>query len=160
MLEGVPGRLERVRNTKGVSVFIDYAHTPDALKKVLEMLNRLKQGRLILIFGCGGDRDTAKRPIMGNIASRLADFTIITSDNPRSEDPKKIIQEIRGGFSGNSFNIIEDRKKAIFEGIKLAGKDDVLLVAGKGHEDYQIIGNQAFYFSDKEVIEESLNVEG
>ncbi len=157
-LEGVPGRVERVRNEKGIFIFIDYAHTPDALKKVMEMLNRLKQGRLIVIFGCGGDRDTSKRPIMGEIASRHADFTIITSDNPRSEDPKKIIEDIKTGFHGSSFKIIEDRRDAILEGITMAREKDVLLVAGKGHEDYQIIGNNIYHFSDREVIEESLNV--
>lgn len=101
-LQGVPGRLERVDNDKGASMFVDYAHTPDALKKVLEMLNRLKEGRLILVFGCGGDRDKAKRPVMGEIASRLADLTIITSDNPRSEEPSAIIDDIKKGFAGNS----------------------------------------------------------
>jgi UDP-N-acetylmuramoyl-L-alanyl-D-glutamate--2,6-diaminopimelate ligase len=157
-LEGVPGRVERIGNEKGIYIFVDYAHTPDALNKVLEMLNRLKRGRLILIFGCGGNRDTAKRPIMGNIASRLADFAIITSDNPRNEDPKRIIEDIKKGFNGNTFKTIENRKEAIDEGIKMARENDVLLVAGKGHEDYQIIGDKICHFSDREVIEESLNV--
>ncbi|OPX98676.1 MAG: UDP-N-acetylmuramoyl-L-alanyl-D-glutamate--2,6-diaminopimelate ligase [Syntrophorhabdus sp. PtaB.Bin006] len=157
-LGGVPGRLERVMNEDGASIFVDYAHTPDALKKVLEMLNRLKEGRLILVFGCGGDRDRTKRPVMGDIASRMADVTIITSDNPRSEDPKSIIREVAQGFQGNSFKVIENRRDAICEGVKLARENDVLLVAGKGHEDYQIIGDKVFHFSDREVIEEYLNV--
>jgi UDP-N-acetylmuramoyl-L-alanyl-D-glutamate--2,6-diaminopimelate ligase len=157
-LEGVPGRLERVKNEKGVSIFIDYAHTPDALKKVLEMLNSVKKGKLTVIFGCGGDRDKEKRPIMGNIASHLADYAIITSDNPRSEDPMKIIEDIKKGFDGNTFRIVENRKDAIFEGIKTIKKDDVLLIAGKGHEDYQIIGDKVFHFSDREVVEEFLDV--
>jgi UDP-N-acetylmuramoyl-L-alanyl-D-glutamate--2,6-diaminopimelate ligase len=157
-LEGVPGRLERVRNDKGLSIFVDYAHTPDALEKVLVMLNRLKQGRLIVIFGCGGDRDPAKRPIMGEIASRLADFSIITSDNPRSEDPGKIIGQIRGGFLGNSFKMVENRRDAINEGLIMAGAKDIILVAGKGHEDYQIVGDKVLHFSDRETVEESLNV--
>ncbi|MBP1733805.1 MAG: UDP-N-acetylmuramoyl-L-alanyl-D-glutamate--2,6-diaminopimelate ligase [Deltaproteobacteria bacterium] len=157
-LHGVPGRLERVRNEKGSAIFVDYAHTPDALKKVLEMLNRLKEGRLILVFGCGGDRDRTKRPVMGEIASRFADLTIITSDNPRSEEPAAIIDDIKKGFSGNSVKAIENRREAIYEGVRTANENDVLLVAGKGHEDYQIIGSKVFQFSDREVIEESLNV--
>jgi UDP-N-acetylmuramoyl-L-alanyl-D-glutamate--2,6-diaminopimelate ligase len=157
-LHGVPGRLEPVRNEKGLAIFVDYAHTPDALKKVLEMLNRLKEGRLILIFGCGGDRDRSKRSVMGGIASQLADLTIITSDNPRSEEPASIIEDIKKGFRGNSFKTIENRRDAIYEGVKTANKNDVLLVAGKGHEDYQIVGSKVFQFSDREVIEEALNV--
>lgn len=157
-LEGVPGRLERVENKKGVSIFIDYAHTPDALKKVLEMLNALKKGRLTVIFGCGGDRDRAKRPVMGNIASHYADYAFITSDNPRSENPVQIIDDITKGFVGNGCRVVENRKDAIFEGLKMAKKDDVLLIAGKGHEDYQIIGDKSFHFSDREVVEELLHV--
>jgi UDP-N-acetylmuramoyl-L-alanyl-D-glutamate--2,6-diaminopimelate ligase len=157
-LRGVPGRLEPVRNENGPATFVDYAHTPDALKKVLEMLNRLKSGRLILVFGCGGDRDRSKRPVMGEIASRLADLTIVTSDNPRSEDPALIIEDIAKGFTGNSYKAIENRRDAIYEAVRMANENDVLLVAGKGHEDYQIIGNKVFQFSDREVVEESLNV--
>ncbi len=159
-LGGVPGRLERVANERGISAFVDYAHTPDALRKVLDLLNRLKKGRLIVVFGCGGDRDRSKRPVMGNIASRLADVTIVTSDNPRNEEPGQIIEEIRRGFNGSvgPVRIIEDRREAISEGIRMAQEDDVLLVAGKGHEDYQIIGNRTLHFSDRETIEESLNV--
>jgi UDP-N-acetylmuramoyl-L-alanyl-D-glutamate--2,6-diaminopimelate ligase len=122
------------------------------------MLNRLKEGRLILIFGCGGDRDRSKRSVMGGIASQLADLTIITSDNPRSEEPASIIEDIKKGFRGNSFKTIENRRDAIYEGVKTANKNDVLLVAGKGHEDYQIVGSKVFQFSDREVIEEALNV--
>lgn len=155
-LQGVPGRLERIKNNRGMSIFVDYAHTPDALKKVLEMINRLKEGRLILVFGCGGDRDKTKRPVMGEIASNMADLTIITSDNPRSEEPFAIIEDIKKGFSSNSFKVIENRRDAIYEAVQIAKKNDVLLVAGKGHEDYQIIGNKVFQFSDREVIEESL----
>ncbi len=155
-LQGVPGRLERIKNNKGMSIFVDYAHTPDALKKVMEMLNRLKEGRLILVFGCGGDRDRTKRPVMGEIASNMADLTIITSDNPRSEEPFAIIEDIKKGFSGNSFKVIENRRDAIYEAVQIAKENDVLLVAGKGHEDYQIIGSKVFQFSDREVIEESL----
>jgi len=157
-LSGVPGRTERVKSKKGINAFVDYAHTPDALKNVLETLNRLKTGRLIVVFGCGGDRDKAKRPIMGNIASRLADFSIITSDNPRSEVPSEIISEIINGFEGKHYKIVENRKEAIFEGLRISRENDVLLVAGKGHEDYQIIGQEVFHFSDKEVLEEFIDV--
>ncbi len=157
-LEGVPGRLERVKNEKNISIFIDYAHTPDALKKVLEMLTSLKKGRLFVVFGCGGDRDKAKRPVMGNIASQYADYSIITSDNTRSEAPLKIIEDIKEGFRGNSYKVVENRKDAIFTGIQMAKEHDVLLIAGKGHEDYQIIGDSVFHFSDREVVEECLNV--
>ena len=157
-LRGVPGRLERIENGRGLSVFVDYAHTPDALRKTLETLKRLCAGRLIVIFGCGGDRDKTKRPVMGRIASEVADFTIITSDNPRSEDPLSIIAEIRQGFVGNAYRVIENRREAIGEAIRMATANDVLLVAGKGHEDYQIIGTEVFHFSDREVIEEWLNV--
>jgi UDP-N-acetylmuramoyl-L-alanyl-D-glutamate--2,6-diaminopimelate ligase len=157
-LEGVPGRLERVKTEKEIPVFVDYAHTPDALKKVLEMLNSLKKGRLIVVFGCGGDRDKAKRPVMGNIASNYADYAIITSDNPRSEDPLKIIEDIKKGFDGNSYKVVENRRDAISKGIRMQGSNDVLLIAGKGHEDYQIIGDTVFHFSDREVVEELIGV--
>jgi UDP-N-acetylmuramoyl-L-alanyl-D-glutamate--2,6-diaminopimelate ligase len=158
-LKGVPGRLERVKSDVGRALFIDYAHTPDALQKVLEMLRRLKgKGRLIVLFGCGGDRDREKRPIMGRIASQLADFTIITSDNPRSEDPAAIIAEVRAGFPGNALCVVEDRKQAIAEGVRMTGEGDILLIAGKGHENYQIVGTEIHHFSDREVIEEVLGV--
>jgi UDP-N-acetylmuramoyl-L-alanyl-D-glutamate--2,6-diaminopimelate ligase len=157
-LSGVPGRLERVVNGKGISVFVDYAHTPDALEKVLELLGRLKKGRLIVIFGCGGDRDKTKRPMMGKIASSLADYSIVTSDNPRKEKPGMIINDITAGFDGGSFMAIEDRKAAIYEGIRMARENDVVLIAGKGHEDYQIIGDQRFHFSDRETAEGFLDV--
>jgi UDP-N-acetylmuramoyl-L-alanyl-D-glutamate--2,6-diaminopimelate ligase len=157
-LGGVPGRLERVRNGRNLSIFIDYAHTPDALNNVLTLLKHLKKGQLIVVFGCGGDRDTAKRPVMGSIATNYADLAIITSDNPRSENPLRIIEDIKKGMNGKPYRVIENRKEAIFEAVNLAGENDVLLVAGKGHEDYQIIGTNKYHFSDREVIEEALNV--
>ena len=157
-LKGVPGRLERIENGRGIPIFVDYAHTPDALRKTLETLKRLCKGRVIVLFGCGGDRDRTKRPLMGRIASGLADFSIITSDNPRSEDPLGIIEEIRQGFVGDAYRIVENRREAIGEAIGMATANDVLLVAGKGHEDYQIIGTEVHHFSDREVIEEWLHV--
>jgi UDP-N-acetylmuramoyl-L-alanyl-D-glutamate--2,6-diaminopimelate ligase len=157
-LPGVPGRLERVVNDRGFHVFVDYAHTPDALEKTMETLNRLRSGRLIVVFGCGGNRDRTKRPVMGRVASQLADFTIVTSDNPRDEEPRSIIEEIKTGITGNAFKTIENRRTAITEALAMAREKDVVLVAGKGHEDYQIIGKVIYPFSDRTVIEESLRV--
>lgn len=156
-LAGVPGRLERVINSRGVHIFIDYAHTPDALEKTLKTVNNFKTGRVFLVFGCGGDRDRAKRPIMGGIASEMADFTVVTSDNPRTEDPKTIIEGIVPGFKRGAFKVVEDRREAIAETIRMARAEDIIVVAGKGHEDYQIIGETKYHFSDREVIEECLS---
>jgi UDP-N-acetylmuramoyl-L-alanyl-D-glutamate--2,6-diaminopimelate ligase len=157
-MTGVPGRLERVGGEPGPAVFVDYAHTPDALKKVTDILNRLKKGRLIVVFGCGGDRDRAKRPIMGRIASEAADFTVVTADNPRTEDPKAIIGDIVAGLTGVSYRIEPDRREAIFQAVTMAGPDDLVLIAGKGHEDYQIVGSDTLHFSDREVAVEALRV--
>ena len=158
VLDGVPGRLERVRSTNGVFIFVDYAHTPDALERVLTILGDLKRGRLIVVFGCGGDRDREKRPIMGRLAAKHADIPIVTSDNPRSEDPLSIIDEITAGMEGEVFEVIADRREAIFRAVGMAKEGDILLVAGKGHEDYQVVGETVFHFSDKEVIREALGV--
>jgi len=158
-LAGVPGRLERVANDRGLHIFVDYAHTPDALKKTLETLNHVKPGRLIVVFGCGGERDRAKRPVMGRIASELADMVIVTSDNPRGEEPVAIIEEIKEGLSSATpFSTLENRKEAIAEGLRLAHEGDTVLIAGKGHEDYQIIKGVKYRFSDREAIEECLRV--
>jgi UDP-N-acetylmuramoyl-L-alanyl-D-glutamate--2,6-diaminopimelate ligase len=159
-LPGVPGRLERVANDRKIHVFVDYAHTPDALKKTIETLNRVRSGRLIVVFGCGGDRDRTKRPIMGRIVTEAADFAVITSDNPRTEDPFSIIKEITSGIAGNAFGTIENRRTAIAEAISMAKEDDVVLIAGKGHENYQIIGTTIHPFSDRAVLEEYLHVAG
>jgi UDP-N-acetylmuramoyl-L-alanyl-D-glutamate--2,6-diaminopimelate ligase len=156
-LAGVPGRLERVINARGFHIFIDYAHTPDALEKTLKTVNNFRTNRVLLVFGCGGDRDKAKRPIMGSIASQNADFTIVTSDNPRTEEPKTIIEEVLPGLEGGSFRVVEDRREAIAEILRMARPEDIIVVAGKGHEDYQIIGDTKYHFSDREVIEECLS---
>ncbi len=160
----IPGRLEKVIKNK--NYFVDYAHTPDALENVLKTLNKIKgKNRIITVFGCGGDRDKLKRPIMGYIAAKYSDFVVITSDNPRGEDPFLIIEDILKGVEKaikenlimeNNYRIIPDRKDAILMGIKACKNGDILLVAGKGHEDYQIIGKDKIYFSDKEVILESV----
>ncbi len=157
-LRKIPGRLEKL-DGDGVSVFIDYAHTDDALKNVLSTLKLFCKGRLTLVFGCGGDRDRTKRPRMAGVAEELADCVIVTSDNPRTERPADIINEIVTGFENPDSRTIviePDRKKAIELAIKNAAKDDIVLIAGKGHETYQIIGKQKFDFSDKEVAEKCL----
>ena len=159
-LDVVPGRLERVDCSHGFSVLIDYAHTDDALKNVLSTLKQLTHGRLIAIFGCGGDRDTTKRPRMAAIAEELADRVIITSDNPRTEDPDAIIAEIVAGLkhpTAETVTIEPDRQKAIDLAIEDARPDDIILIAGKGHEDYQIVGTEKRHFSDKEAAIGALN---
>ncbi len=156
-IEGVsyiPGRLERIDSRKGFSVFVDYAHTDDALKNVLESLRMIiHNGRIITVFGCGGDRDKGKRPKMGRVASDLSDHCIITSDNPRSEEPLEIISEIVGGVVKKNFEVEPDRLLAITRAIEMAEKNDCVLVAGKGHEAYQVIKNKVLPFDDKRVVE-------
>jgi UDP-N-acetylmuramoyl-L-alanyl-D-glutamate--2,6-diaminopimelate ligase len=150
---GVPGRLERIDSKKGFSVFVDYAHTDDALKNVLESLRSiLHNGRIITVFGCGGDRDRAKRPKMGKVASVLSDFCWITSDNPRSEDPQAVIRQIVSGIDQKNFEIEVDRFRAIQKALQTAKTGDFVLVAGKGHETYQIIGDHVLPFDDKAAV--------
>ncbi|MEO0087984.1 MAG: UDP-N-acetylmuramoyl-L-alanyl-D-glutamate--2,6-diaminopimelate ligase [candidate division WOR-3 bacterium] len=153
--EGVPGRLEKVDNDLGINAFIDFAHTPESLKEVLKVLRPFSK-KLILVFGCGGERDKEKRPLMGKVACEFADIIIITQDNSRSESFKDILEDILKGVNKKVI-IEEDRKKAIEKGVSLAGKEDTILVAGKGHEEYQIIDSQIFYFSDKEELKKALN---
>ncbi len=159
---GIPGRMEKILARDRI-VFIDYAHTPDGLENVLKALREVKEDRnLLCVFGCGGDRDKGKRPIMGKIADKLADVIIITSDNPRGEDPERIIEDIVDGISGLSRlrHIIEpDRYRAIRLALEIAGPGDIVLIAGKGHEDYQIVGDKRYHFSDKEVVLEWANSE-
>lgn len=157
-LKAIPGRLEKV-GADEFSVLVDYAHTDDALQNVLTTLKPLCKGRLIVVFGCGGDRDKTKRPRMANVAQRLADMVIVTSDNPRTERPEAIIEDIVAGFRSGTSEAIEieaDRRKAIERAIQKACKDDVVLIAGKGHETYQIIGTEKIHFSDKEVAQQCL----
>jgi len=158
-LKTIPGRLEKVDWDGNFSVLIDYAHTDDALKNVLSALRPLCPGRLWIVFGCGGDRDKTKRPRMAKIAERLADFVIVTSDNPRSEGPSDIIGQIVTGFeepNSPTITIEPDRRKAIELAIKGAGRGDIVLIAGKGHETCQIIGNTKLDFSDKAVAQQCL----
>lgn len=149
---GIPGRLERVGDSQSYNIIVDYAHTPDALQKALEALRPLCKGKLHVLFGCGGDRDPGKRPIMGKLAADLADFVYVTSDNPRTEDPAAIIDSVLGGIPVDTkarIQKIPDRRSAINEAVNQLQKDDVLLIAGKGHEDYQIVGTQKIYFDDR-----------
>lgn len=156
-LAGVPGRLERVPNKKSIHVVVDYAHKPDALEKVLRTLQAFRgRHRLITVFGCGGDRDRAKRPVMGRLAETLSDVVIVTSDNPRTEEPAAIIAEIRAGMLGSTYKVEPDRKKAIQLAIAQALPGDLVLIAGKGHEDYQIIGTRKTPFDDRKVAAEAL----
>ncbi|MGH6834729.1 MAG: UDP-N-acetylmuramoyl-L-alanyl-D-glutamate--2,6-diaminopimelate ligase [Methylocella sp.] len=148
-LEGAPGRLELVGRRKGAPVFVDYAHKPDALEKTLKALRPLVRGNLIVVFGCGGDRDAGKRPVMGEVAARLADRVIVTDDNPRSEDPAAIRQAILRGTSGfDNVEEIGDRALAIARAVAMLGPNDALLIAGKGHEAGQIVGAKTLPFSD------------
>lgn len=146
------GRCETHKVNKGYAV-IDYAHTPDAVLKVVSAYNELKKGKVITIVGCGGDRDPIKRPIMGEIATRLSDYTILTSDNPRTEDPQKIMDDILKGVSTNNYEVELDRKTAIKKGIEMLQPEDILLILGKGHEDYQIIGHTKIHLDDAEEVE-------
>lgn len=152
----VCGRLESVTCKKGFNIFVDYAHTPDALFNVISALRPLIAGRLIVLFGCGGERDKLKRPKMGKLVTQLADYAIITSDNPRSEDPEKIIKDICAGIDKNNYCLRPDRFEAIRAGLSMARKNDCLLIAGKGHENYQIFKKRVLHFSDQEVVGECL----
>jgi UDP-N-acetylmuramoyl-L-alanyl-D-glutamate--2,6-diaminopimelate ligase len=156
--QNVPGRLEKISNTKGLHVFVDYAHTDDALKNVLKTLNEIKKGRLITVFGCGGNRDKSKRPKMAEVAEEFSDFTVVTSDNPRQEDPEAIIKEIITGFKRKEcFSIEVDRRAAIHQAIQRAKSGDVILIAGKGHETYQIFSHQTIDFDDRLIAQEVLS---
>jgi len=156
---GAPGRFERVPNDCGFAVVVDYAHTDDALLNTLKTARDLTEGRIITVFGCGGDRDKTKRVPMGRVAGENSDLAIITSDNPRTEDPMEIIREIENGVkdAGVQYEILSDRREAIFRAIALAKRGDVVIIAGKGHETYQIVGNDKFHFDDREVAQEGLN---
>lgn len=167
LIVGAPGRLERIPNKKGIHAFVDYAHKSDALEKVLKTLRAMKSPsqRLITVFGCGGDRDKAKRPVMGKIAAEFSDEVIVTWDNPRTEDPEAIVSAIVEGIvefdaassKKTSYRVEPDRKKAIELAVQMAHSGDLVLVAGKGHEDYQIIGTKKIHFDDREVLSHALN---
>jgi UDP-N-acetylmuramoyl-L-alanyl-D-glutamate--2,6-diaminopimelate ligase len=149
-LPQVPGRLELLNESP--AVLRDYAHTPDALERTLMAVRPFTRGRLITVFGCGGDRDRGKRPVMGEIAERLADLAIVTSDNPRTEDPETILDDIESGMNGRNHERITDRRDAIQRALELASPDDVVLLAGKGHETYQVRGTTKYPFDEKEIV--------
>jgi UDP-N-acetylmuramoyl-L-alanyl-D-glutamate--2,6-diaminopimelate ligase len=155
-LNQVPGRLEPVNEGQDYSVVVDYAHSPDALENLLTIVRRLPHEKLYTVFGCGGDRDSTKRPVMGEIAGNMSDIVFATSDNPRSEDPIKILKEIEKGLRRGPapYNIIPDRHLAIESAICMARKGDIVVIAGKGHEDYQIVGNRVVPFDDRKVARE------
>jgi UDP-N-acetylmuramyl-tripeptide synthetase len=152
----VPDRLQRINSGRDFSVFVDYAHTEDALTNVIQALREVADKRIIVVFGCGGERDKTKRPKMGYRASELADYVILTNDNPRSEDPRQIIEDIRKGIKKNNYSIIPDRRDAIKKSLSLAKAGDMVLIAGKGHENYQILKDKRIHFDDCEIVQECL----
>ena len=156
---GVMGRVEVVETGKPYTVIIDYAHTPDALENVLSAAKGFAPGRVVVLFGCGGDRDAKKRPIMGEIAARVADFVIVTSDNPRTENPGEIISDILEGMKEypDSYTVIEDRRQAIAYALDNALPDDIIILAGKGHETYQIIGKMKYHMDEREIVMDHLS---
>ena len=153
-----PGRLEPIDNSRGARILVDFAHTPDGLLQVLKSLNALPHRKIVTVFGCGGDRDRSKRPLMGGIAKRYSDLAILTSDNPRTEDPIGIIDEVVAGMGSGEgrYEIEPDRRAAIARGLDLVGEGDILLVAGKGHETMQILGTELQHFDDRAVVREIL----
>lgn len=150
----IKGRSEMVNNNLNIPIMIDYAHTPDSLLKILESSRKITNGRIICVFGCGGNRDSSKRPIMGIISSRLADYTIITSDNPRYEDPLSIINDIKKGIKKDNYEIIVDRTEAIKKAIELSTENDLILLVGKGHETYQEINGIKYPYDERLIIDE------
>ena len=155
-LKAVPGRCELVSFGENIpfDIIVDYAHTPDGLENIIKTLKELTEGRLITIFGCGGDRDKTKRPIMGRIATELSDIAIVTSDNPRTEEPGAIIKDILSGINSDNYIVEENRLEAIKKGMMMAKEKDVLLIAGKGHEDYQILKDKTIAFDERVIVKE------
>jgi len=155
-LTGVPGRFEVVDGGQDYTVIVDYAHTPDSLENVLTTAKQFAKGNVYCIVGCGGDRDRTKRPIMASVATEYATHAILTSDNPRSEDPQAILDDMLAGAKGNNYEVIVDRKEAIFHGVSEAKAEDIIIIAGKGHETYQIIGKEVHHFDDREIAKEAI----
>ena len=152
----VPGRSELVNNKREIPIMIDYAHSPESLENILQAVKSYTRGRVISVFGCGGDRDKGKRPIMGEISGRIADYTIITSDNPRTEEPEEIVKEIEKGIkkTKGNYEVIVDRTQAIEKAIKMANKKDIIVLAGKGHEPYQEINGKKFPFDERTIVKD------
>ena len=156
-LKSVPGRIEKIENNLGINVIVDYAHTPDGLYSIISTVLEFTKGRVITVFGCGGDRDKTKRPMMGEISSKYSDITIITSDNPRSENPYDILKDIEKGTQHGEVMLIEDREEAIKTAINLANKTDSVIIAGKGHENYQIFKDITIDFDDSYIAKKIIN---
>ena len=161
-VNGIAGRFQSVPGTKEFSVIVDYAHTPDGLENVISTAQAFAKGRVITVFGCGGDRDRTKRPLMGEVAANLSDYCVVTSDNPRTEDPKRILQDILPGVAKHMepefYHVEVDRRKAIFYAIMMAQTGDVVLLAGKGHENYQDVQGVKHHFDDYEIAQEAIAV--
>ncbi|PEI91764.1 UDP-N-acetylmuramoyl-L-alanyl-D-glutamate--2,6-diaminopimelate ligase [Bacillus pseudomycoides] len=155
-LTGVPGRFEVVDGGQDYTVIVDYAHTPDSLENVLTTAKQFAKGNVYCIVGCGGDRDRTKRPIMASVATEYATYAILTSDNPRSEDPQAILDDMLAGAKGNNYEVIVDRKEAIFHAVSEAKAEDIIIIAGKGHETYQIIGKEVHHFDDREIAKKAI----
>lgn len=155
-VKGVSGRMELVDEGQSYAVIVDYAHTPDSLENVLKTIQQIAHKRIFVVVGCGGDRDRTKRPIMAKIATDFATDPIFTSDNPRSEDPLQILKDMEAGVVGESYQVIVDRKEAISYAVKAVGPGDVILIAGKGHETYQQIGDQILSFDDRLVARQAI----
>ena len=155
----VPGRSELVNNKLGLPIMIDYAHSDESLRNILKAVKGYTKGRVICVFGCGGDRDSRKRPKMAKVSGEIADYTIITSDNPRTEDPVKIVEDVEKGIIGitENYEVIVDRKEAIKKAIEMCKKEDLVVLAGKGHEDYQIIGTEKYPFDERVIIKEIID---
>lgn len=154
--EGITGRMEKLPNTMGINIIIDFAHTPDSLLNALKTLRSVYSGRLITVFGCGGDRDKQKRPVMGKTACEYSDIVFVTSDNPRTENPEAIINDITDGIESGKYYKITDRTLALKSAVSCARAGDTILVAGKGHEKYQILGTQKIYYNEREIIKKLL----
>ena len=157
---GVPGRFEFVRAGQDFSVIVDYAHTPDGMENVLRTARAVTPGRIIAVFGCGGDRDRTKRPIMGQMAAKLADIIVLTSDNPRTEDPARILDEVETGvlpvLGSKTYEKLVDRRTAIFHAVRAAAPGDSVIILGKGHETYQILKDGTIHFDDREIAAEAI----
>ncbi len=157
--KGVKGRIEVVPCDRDFTIIIDYAHSPDGLENIISSLREIAKGRVVTLFGCGGDRDKTKRPKMGRIAAELSDFCVVTSDNPRSENPSEIIKDILVGMQGidTPYEVVENRREAIKYAIENAKKDDIILLAGKGHETYQILPTGTIHFDEREAVAQVLS---
>lgn len=155
---GISGRSEVIDSGRGFTIVIDYAHTPDGLDNILNTVREYAKGRIITLFGCGGDRDKTKRPIMGEVAGKLSDICIVTSDNPRSEEPQSIIEDIMPGVrkTSSDYRIVVDRREAIIKAISIAGENDVIVIAGKGHETYQVLKDKTIHFDEREIVNDIL----